>query len=1447
MLQKTTKIILTLMIISTLVINFNFINYSKASPIKSGEDGVWLDYFTDDTGLENLNNVTVKNNSLTTEIFERNVEGYTFPNEGEHKAYKNSKMVITPTSKGYEPYLPPTKKILGETALSDSELDALGEDEEYVVTEPFSWRHNAYFSAANRFSFTVDESAKYVDKLDFTWSGDYEKTDEIQIYAWKYSGNDLIENIGEWIPQIDINDSETQIEANIENNASMYIGPENTIDFLIVAIPEDSNPEKIGFDDLILYTDKVSLNTGVGNKYYKTADAISKPISPKKISSISNDDWRWEKIFWQSQNIGNDSIVKIQVLDKDMSLISEDDITGNKNGFTSSPLDISSLDVAYETIHLKALFECNDRTETAILYNWAVTWQNDRNSFSDSFSTLLRIDKKYGAEHESSGLTGYFEVSKESASWPMFGKNSDNNRVYFGEGPEKFKVYWQTEKFVNINPYIMLLDNLFCSPVISEDKVFMPFSTDQKIYSYSLIKDLEDKKQKLVNETKEIAEKFEMSPLATDDLIIIGTSALETKNKLYAFNKSNLKQQIWNWEDKDETTISYSASPVYDDGKIFVSSWDGKGSTCPPIDLAEDYINSYDFLENLFGEKTSGKITVLDESDGSFLWSKNLPAASFSTPAVYKNTVYVGCENMKGGSLFAFDKNTGEELWNTSVGIIGRSSPVVYHGNVYVLTKTGPLAQWTDKFVSIDAETGSIEWEKELSTNFGLQSIPKNLLSFTKQIGKDRDTVDYLTMRDIISSSTPVLDNGTAYITSTDGTLNALNLETHEKTWNVSLSQHKNKIFDFYFASSPAMADGYIYSLTNDGWLYCVNAEGSVEWKEELSDDADLSFSSPVIANGLVICNYIDNLDSDWALTSIGDYKENSQSKIISSKISTPVGNWWKKFSAEYQEKDGSIVFSILNENGKKVAKNLDGNDNDISNVGIDSRYIYLSADIKKTDSISPVLERWSISWGAEEAAPEFEDEFVTISGESYGNFYGPDSKEISINVFDKAHKRDSTEVLSGIDGESVRYRVGYIDNEGKNKDSDWLVGLSSEGSGVENSKLVAKLADIIKNTENARVLKNITFRFSDLAGNKATSNAMTAKIDVGKPSSSMKTEPVINRVDECIKDLEINVTASDKAGESLLNEVKLKYRYSEEKNEWTDWKNLTILKSDEPLVYTFKAKKGSGYYQVKSLAVDNVGNIEEKTDADLEFKFDDTQPDIETDEEEINLKELPLTLHFKDDLEIDDIEYSLNKGLDWDDIPDLKILPQTKELTWNLTKEFIENLRDEQQFISMDIRITDTCGNFYILENLSVDISGETSEPDEDKIAVLNLDDFSDIQWDDEFKIAADIPDDVEHESVKLFYKYSSDKKDWGEWKQVGSSKTTDLIWDFKAEDGNGYYQFKTEITTADEVIESRAEKATVSIFPTIPIILLVIVIIVLMITSLFVFLRMRKKKLES
>jgi outer membrane protein assembly factor BamB len=107
---------------------------------------------------------------------------------------------------------------------------------------------------------------------------------------------------------------------------------------------------------------------------------------------------------------------------------------------------------------------------------------------------------------------------------------------------------------------------------------------------------------------------------------------------------------------------------------VFITSWSGKYSQIPTLTNFYDKMNN--MLNKVFGNHN--KLYALDINNGNEIWDPiNLPAGSFSAPAVDNDIVFVGCDNIDGPSLFAFNEYNGEQIWNKSVGLVGRSSPVV--------------------------------------------------------------------------------------------------------------------------------------------------------------------------------------------------------------------------------------------------------------------------------------------------------------------------------------------------------------------------------------------------------------------------------------------------------------------------------------------------------------------------------------------------------------------------------------------------------------------------------------------------------------------------------------------------------------------------------------------------------------------------------------------------
>jgi hypothetical protein len=101
-------------------------------------------------------------------------------------------------------------------------------------------------------------------------------------------------------------------------------------------------------------------------------------------------------------------------------------------------------------------------------------------------------------------------------------------------------------------------------------------------------------------------------------------------------------------------------------------------------------------------------------------------------------------------------------------------------------------------------------------------------------------------------SSSPVVQNGIVYIGSLDKTLTALTIHSGKILWQVHA--------DDGFYSTPAIQNGVIYAASLNS-LYAINAQtGRVFWHRPVETTGGKFWSSPVVANGLVILGMASNL-----------------------------------------------------------------------------------------------------------------------------------------------------------------------------------------------------------------------------------------------------------------------------------------------------------------------------------------------------------------------------------------------------------------------------------------------------------------------------------------------------------------------------------------------------------------------------------------------------------
>lgn len=228
--------------------------------------------------------------------------------------------------------------------------------------------------------------------------------------------------------------------------------------------------------------------------------------------------------------------------------------------------------------------------------------------------------------------------------------------------------------------------------------------------------------------------------------------------------------------------------------------------------------------ENIYAFFGSRGIFCLDMK-GNVKWSRDFGqmdiVASFgegSSPAIYKDKVFVQWDHEGKSFLYALDKKTGKDAWTAERDeITSWATPLVVEldGKAQLITSA------TNKVRSYDVETGSIVWEY---TGMTRNVIPNPMYA---------DGILYL-MSGFRGNAIKAIDLSKAKgdITGTSAIL-----------WEYNQ--------DASYTPSPVLMDGKIYFLKeNKGILTCLNAkDGKVAYSNQKIEGINNIFSSPTGGN----------------------------------------------------------------------------------------------------------------------------------------------------------------------------------------------------------------------------------------------------------------------------------------------------------------------------------------------------------------------------------------------------------------------------------------------------------------------------------------------------------------------------------------------------------------------------------------------------------------------
>jgi len=231
--------------------------------------------------------------------------------------------------------------------------------------------------------------------------------------------------------------------------------------------------------------------------------------------------------------------------------------------------------------------------------------------------------------------------------------------------------------------------------------------------------------------------------------------------------------------------------------------------------------------ENIYAFFGSRGLYCLD-FQGKVKWDRNFGqmeiVASFgegSSPAIYKDKIFVQWDHQQKSYLYAIDKKTGKEAWTAERDeITSWATPLV----VEVNGKAQVITSATNKVRSYDAETGEVIWE--------CSGMTKNVIP------------------------NPVYADGILYLMSGfRGTaLKAVDLAKAKGdiTGGSAILWEYNQ--DTPYTPSPLLMDGKLYFMKgNDGSMTCLDAkDGKVIYNNQKLDGISKMYSSPTGSGGKI-------------------------------------------------------------------------------------------------------------------------------------------------------------------------------------------------------------------------------------------------------------------------------------------------------------------------------------------------------------------------------------------------------------------------------------------------------------------------------------------------------------------------------------------------------------------------------------------------------------------
>ena len=240
-----------------------------------------------------------------------------------------------------------------------------------------------------------------------------------------------------------------------------------------------------------------------------------------------------------------------------------------------------------------------------------------------------------------------------------------------------------------------------------------------------------------------------------------------------------------------------------------------------------------------------GQVKLINSSNGSIVWEKNINLPILSAPIVYRGYIYFITLNNK---IYALNLSDGEVKWSFQTIFDDKKS--LFTG-VPAAIENVVIAPFSNgEIIAFIHDTGNIIWSENASkvsslSNFDIKDITAN----------------------------PIISDGKVYTLSNNGKLIASNINNGTLAWSLEISG----------SNSPLASNTQLYVLDNESRLICINKiSGDIYWITQLEKNKNAkkrgkknNWKGPYLINGML-----------FALSSLGELTSISPltGDILSSK-----------------------------------------------------------------------------------------------------------------------------------------------------------------------------------------------------------------------------------------------------------------------------------------------------------------------------------------------------------------------------------------------------------------------------------------------------------------------------------------------------------------------------------------------------------------------------------